>query len=280
MATVRDLISAASGAPFDLDKADLDRLDLELLLCHCLSKPRTWLYSWPEAAVESADAEHFQRLVSQRRQGKPLAYLLGKQEFWSLPLTVNEHTLIPRADTETLVQWALALALPETACVVDLGTGSGAVALALARERPHWQLTATDCSEEALEVARVNASALGLARVSFLCSDWFQQLPGKRWNLMVSNPPYIPESDPHLHGDGVSYEPRAALSSGVDGLDDIRLLAELAPAYLASGGYLLMEHGFDQAAAVRALLSAAGFVGVESRRDLAGLERVSGGYLA
>ncbi len=258
----------------------LARLDAELLLCHCAGRERGWLYAWPAAAVGAAAAGRFRELAARRCRGESLAHLLGRAEFWSLPLRLNAHALAPRPETETLVAWALQLDLPAAARVADLGTGSGAIALALASERGAWRITATDLCGDALALARSNAARLGLANVAFLRSDWCQRLPRRAWHLLVSNPPYIAAGDPHLRGDGVCREPALALLAGGDGLDAIRELARSAPGRLRPGGFLLLEHGCDQAAAVRALLRRAGFAAVRSRCDLAGRERVSGGRLA
>ena len=275
MATVKELLLALGRG-----ENAIDRLDGERLLSHCLGKPRTWLFTWPDAVVEAATVARFRQLLQARRDGQPLAYLLGRQAFWSLSLAVNQHTLAPRADTELLVYWALELPLPATARVLELGTGSGAIALALAHERPGWRITATDCSAKALQVARGNAGSLGLDQVNFLRSDWFEQVPPEPCNLLLGNPPYIAVNDPHLRGDGVRHEPAAALVSGADGLDALRLLAGGASRYLPRGGWLLLEHGHTQGEAVRGLLRAAGFDGVETRCDLADRERVSGGISA
>ena len=275
MATVKELLLALGRG-----ENAIDRLDGECLLSHCLGKPRTWLFTWPDAMVEATTVARFRQLLQARRDGQPLAYLLGRQAFWSLSLAVNQHTLAPRADTELLVYWALELPLPATARVLELGTGSGAIALALAHERPGWRITATDSSAKALQVARGNAGSLGLDQVNFLRSDWFEQVPLEPCNLLLGNPPYVAVNDPHLRGDGVRHEPAAALVSGADGLDALRLLAGGASRYLLRGGWLLLEHGHTQGEAVRGLLRAAGFDGVETRCDLAGRERVSGGISA
>lgn len=274
MASVGELLSAASRGD-----AALERLDAECLLSHCLAKPRSWLFSRPDSGVAADAQARFRELVQARREGQPLAYLLGRHEFWSLSVAVNRHTLVPRADTEALVHWALELMLPAAAQVLELGTGCGAIALALARERPLWQVTATDISSEALQVAAANAGALGLNRVRWRRSNWFAQLRPRPWNLILSNPPYIAEHDPHLLGDGVRHEPVAALVSGADGLDSIRQLVREAPHYLSPAGWLLLEHGHSQGRTVRELLRGEGFDGVRTRRDLAGRERVSGGFL-
>ncbi|MGL4565659.1 MAG: peptide chain release factor N(5)-glutamine methyltransferase, partial [Halioglobus sp.] len=219
----------------------------------------------------------YRQLLAQRRDGQPVAYLVGQREFWSLPLRVNQHTLIPRPETETLVSWALELELPPQARVLDLGTGTGAIALALARERPRWQLQGVDSSEDALGVARLNAAMLALERVGFTRSDWYQAVVGQRFHLLVSNPPYIDAGDHHLQQGDLRFEPRAALVAADAGLADLAQLIAGAPAHLHPGGWLLLEHGYRQGEAVRALLHQAGFGPVATRRDLASLERVSGG---
>jgi release factor glutamine methyltransferase len=272
MTQVRTLLDRAEKS-----KSAGGRLDAELLLAHCLDKPRSWLFAWPEAELDGEVIERYQHLWQRRSDGIPLAYLLGEQEFWSLSLTVNEHTLVPRADTETLVQWALEMKLPEQARVADLGTGSGAIALALASERPAWQLTATDVSTQALEVAVQNAARHELEGLCFLCSDWLTELDTGVWNLLISNPPYIAENDPHLRGDGLRSEPKSALVSGADGLEAIRHIIEQAPRYLGDEGWLLLEHGFEQGSAIRELMREAGFLDVSTRSDLAGQERATGG---
>ncbi len=274
MATVGELL--ASGA--DLD-SDSPRLDVELLLAHALGRTRTWLYTWPENEVAHAERTAFEALLERRRSGEPLAYLTGEREFWSLTLHVDDSTLIPRPETETLVSWALELPLPEGAAVADLGTGSGAIALALAAERPEWRLSAVDRSSAALATARANAARLGLANIQFLESDWFAALQGQRFDAVVANPPYVAAGDPHLQRGDLRFEPRTALVAGEEGLADIRRIAGAAPACLAQGGWLLVEHGAEQGAAVRALLAAAGFSAVATREDLAGLQRVTGGCL-
>ncbi|MEP5764833.1 MAG: peptide chain release factor N(5)-glutamine methyltransferase [Halieaceae bacterium] len=273
MSSVRDLLAGS-----DLPGATA-RLDAELLLCHCLDQQRAYLYTWPERELSAAELEEFSRLMAARREGQPLAYLTGQREFWSMPLAVNEHTLIPRPETETLVQWALELPIVAAASVLDWGTGSGAIALALASERPAWQVLASDSSTAALAVAAGNASALGLDRVQFLASNWGDSFAAECCDLIVSNPPYVAAQDPHLQQGDLRFEPATALVAGADGLDAIRLIIESAGSRLRAGGWLLLEHGFDQADSVRALLQASGYQNAQSRRDLAGIERISGAQL-
>jgi release factor glutamine methyltransferase len=272
MATVRELLSA-DGSLAD----DSARRDTEILLGHCLGRSRAWLYTWPEQEVATECALRFRQLLEQRRRGEPIAYLVGAREFWSLPLLVNHATLIPRQETESLVSWALELALPDDASVLDLGTGSGAIALAVASARPDWQVTALDTSEAALQVARANAEQTGLQRVCVLHSDWYAAVRGQRFHALLSNPPYIDGDDPHLSRGDLRFEPRSALVSAQRGLADLRQLVEGAPPHLVDGGWLLLEHGFEQAGDVRAMLRSAGFGQVSTRCDLAGRERVSGG---
>ena len=272
MATVQGLLQAGS----DLS-TDSPRRDAEILLAYCLDKNRAWLYTWPENEVSAQHAAKFEHLLEQRRQGVPVAYLIGEREFWSLPLSVTPATLIPRPETETLVTWALELELPAAAAVLDLGTGSGAIALALASERLQWQLVAVDSSAEALEIACANALAMGLPQVRFKQSDWYQGLAGERFDLLLANPPYIDADDPHLSQGDLRFEPRSALVAQDNGLGDLIHLVEGAPGHLAKGGWLLLEHGYEQGPAVRAMLSGVGFTAVGTRMDMAGQERITGG---
>lgn len=256
------------------------QLDAELLLAFVLDQPRSYLYTWPEKTVTAAQAASYMALLARRQRGEPVAYLLGRQGFWTLDLAVAEHTLIPRADTELLVEAALQLADADSALtVLDLGTGSGAVALAIASERPHWQVTGVDRIESAVALAQSNQRQLALINVQFLSSDWFSTLAEQRYDLILSNPPYIAEGDPHLAQGDVRFEPLSALVSGADGLDDIRVIIAQASSYLTARGWLLLEHGFEQASAVCELLEQAGFVDVSSQRDLAGHQRISLGRL-
>jgi release factor glutamine methyltransferase len=233
MATVRELLRSGDDLP-----GDSARRDAEILLGHCLGQSRSWLYTWPEREVPEPQFEHYRQLLARRRDGQPVAYLTGEREFWSLPIKVNQHTLIPRPETETLVSWALELALPAAAQVLDLGTGSGAIALALASERPDWRVTGVDASEEALAVARRNAVDLGLERVCLKSSDWYQEVAGQRFHLLVANPPYVDPVDPHLQQGDVRFEPRSALVAAQAGLADLALLVAGAPARLHAGGRL------------------------------------------
>jgi release factor glutamine methyltransferase len=270
MASIATLLNSA-----DLNDSPTARLDAELLLCAALGKPRSYLRTWPEREVDAEVAARFGAALQRRRSGEPVAYILGHQGFWSLDLQVAPHTLIPRPETELLVELALAL-LPATPVpVLDLGTGTGAIALALASERPAWQVVGVDRVAEAVVLAESNRARLGLANASFRESNWFSGLAGERFQLIVGNPPYIASDDRHLHEGDVRFEPASALVSGADGLDDIRLIVAQAPGHLQRGGWLLLEHGYDQAAAVRALLSGHGFDEVQSRRDLGGHERIS-----
>lgn len=256
------------------------QLDTELLLAFVLDKPRSYLYAWPDKTVDEAHVAVFMALVERRQRGEPVAYLLGRQGFWTLDLEVAEHTLIPRADSELLVETALQLADDSSVRkVLDLGTGTGALALALASERPLWSVTGVDRIESAVALAQSNQRHLQLTNVQFLHSHWFSALSGQRYDLILSNPPYIAANDPHLQQGDVRFEPLSALVSGVDGLDDIREIIVQAPNYLTTDGWLLLEHGFDQAHAVRQLLAGAGFIDVYSRRDLSGHERISLGRL-
>lgn len=270
MARVDALLAAA-----DLPDSPSARLDAELLLAHVLGKPRSYLRTWPEHEPSDEQVAAFQALLARRRQGEPVAYLLGRQGFWSLQLIVAPHTLIPRPDTELLVETALQLLPATPLAALDLGTGTGAIALALACERPAWRLTGVDRIDEAVALAERNRAALQLGNTSFLPSHWFSALGGQRFALIVSNPPYIRSDDQHLSQGDVRFEPASALVAGRDGLTDLREIIAQAPDHLEHGGWLLLEHGYDQAAAVRELLLARGFSQVESRRDLGGHERIS-----
>ena len=270
MATIESLLQNA-----ELPDSPTPRLDAELLLAHVLGKSRSYLHTWPERELEAELLERYQAMLMRRQAGEPVAYILGQQGFWSLELEVASHTLIPRPDTELLVETVLALLPATPAALLDLGTGTGAIALALASERPAWRLTGVDRVAEAVALAERNGARLKLANANFVASHWFGALAGQRYQLIVSNPPYIAAADRHLSEGDVRFEPSSALVAGADGLDDIRLIIQQAPDYLEAGGWLLLEHGFDQAAAVRELLSARGFRTVESRRDLGGHERIS-----
>ena len=272
MATVAQLLRSGADLP-----GDSARRDTEILLCACIDKPRSWLYAWPEATVAEASAAQFSRLLAQRRQGQPIAYLLGVRDFWSLTLRVDPSTLIPRPETEVLVSWALELPLAANVRVLDMGTGSGAIALALASERPAWSITGIDNSVEALRVAQINAQATGLESVEFLQSDWYAQLGGACYHLICANPPYISSQDEHLQQGDLRFEPRSALAADEDGLADLRWIIAGARQRLLPGGWLLVEHGFEQGAAVRQLFVQAGLNAVTTRCDLAGHERISGG---
>lgn len=262
--------------------AQIDRADAEALLLHALRRDRAWLFAHARDPVPAAVAERFDALLARRAQGEPVAYLTGRRGFWTLDLAVGPATLIPRADTERLVE--LALERLDTAPgrrAADLGTGSGAIALALASERPQAQVLATDLSEAALAVAQANARTHGLHNVRFAHGPWLAPLAGQRFDLIASNPPYIAAGDPHLAQGDLRYEPASALASGADGLDDIRVIVAGASAHLLPGGWLLLEHGWEQGEAVRALLAAAGFDAVATHRDLEARDRVTlGRWLA
>ncbi len=266
--TVRALLEAA--------RTTVDPAEAELLLAHALGRPRGWLYAHADDRATPDEARRFDGLLARRGRGEPVAYLCGRRGFWTLDLAVTADTLIPRPETERLVELALER-LPRggRARIADLGTGSGAIALALAAERPDATVAATDASAAALAVACANARAAGLANVSFHAGDWFAALPGRRFDLVASNPPYIAAGDPHLREGDLRFEPPAALSSGGDGLDAICTIVAGAPAHLSPGGWLLLEHGWTQGAAVRALLQAAGFVEVSTHRDLEERDRVT-----
>jgi release factor glutamine methyltransferase len=256
----------------------LDRLDAQWLLLHALGKQsseRAWLIAHDRDELSPEASERFFVLSQRRAGGEPLAYIVGRQEFFGLPLAVDARVLIPRADTETLVNWALDVLPTGPAKVLDLGTGSGAIALALKHARPSADVSAIDASADAVAVARSNATALDL-KVSIEVSRWFEQVNG-RFDVIVSNPPYVREGDPHLTALG--HEPLQALTAGEDGLSDLRQIIAAAPAYLHAGGWLLLEHGYDQADAVGQLLREHGFESVSSRDDLAGIQRCSGGLL-
>jgi release factor glutamine methyltransferase len=256
------------------------RLDAELLLAAALGKSRSYLRTWPERIVGSEAAQVFQGYMARRREGEPVAYILGQQGFWSLDLEVAPHTLIPRPETELLVELALECLPAGQARVLDLGTGTGAIALALARERSGWEVVAVDRVTEAVALAERNRARLGLANVSVRASHWFSTLDSERFDLIVSNPPYIRSLDPHLSAGDVRFEPASALVSGTDGLDDIRQIVATAPHHLMPGGWLMLEHGYDQATQVRELLARQGFEQIDSRVDLGNHERVTLGRLA
>jgi release factor glutamine methyltransferase len=256
-------------------------LDAQVLLALVLGRSRGELRSRPEHVPSADERARFAELVRRRGTGEPVAYLRGVREFWSMPLRVTADVLVPRPETELVVEIALAR-IPEDVSwrVLDLGTGSGAIALAIARERPRCTVIATDLSGEALDVARENASALGVRNVELRRGEWYAPLPGERFHLIASNPPYVAEGDPALRTGELSFEPNVALAAGTDGLRALRAVGAGAPAHLEQGGLIVLEHGGDQRDAVREMLEANGFELIQCYQDLAGLDRVSAARLA
>jgi release factor glutamine methyltransferase len=278
--TIRQLLvdaAAKLAAALALDANDA-RLEAHYLLQHVLNKPRAWLLAHSEEELGQEQQAAYSALLQRRLAGEPLAYILGEREFFGLSFKVTPATLIPRPDTELLVEQALQRIPTGQACrVLDLGAGSGAIALSIAHARPRVEVTAVDASAEALAVARENAARLGVRNAAFLHGDWYAPLGEQKFDLIVSNPPYVASGDPHLQQGDLRFEPMTALASGADGLADIRRIVANATRHLEKGGWLLLEHGYDQAQAVRELLRGVGMAEVFSARDLAGIERVSGG---
>jgi release factor glutamine methyltransferase len=250
-------------------------LDSEVLLGCVLDKRRGHLRAWPQRLLTEDQARHFAALVARRQAGEPVAYITGRREFWSLQLTVTPATLIPRPETELVVEQVLAhITADATLHIADLGTGSGAIALAVAHARPHCRVIATDISDAALQVARENARRLGATNVEFRGGDWFQPLNGQRVQVLCCNPPYLRRDDPHLAGGDLSHEPATALVAGVNGLEAIHVVVQDAATHLEAGGRLIMEHGYDQGEAVRECFAAHGFEDIRGHHDLAGHQRV------
>ncbi|TMP28034.1 peptide chain release factor N(5)-glutamine methyltransferase [Pseudoalteromonas rubra] len=276
MAQHPNLAQAIAWASAQLqNSSESAKLDAEVLLLHVLQKTRSYLFAWPEAELSEAQYQRFESLIARRRSGEPVAHLTGEREFWSLPLYVNNSTLIPRPDTETLVEQALALPLSEQAKVLDLGTGTGAIVLALASEQPGWQLTGVDFSDEAVALAEKNRQRLGFDHVEIRQSDWFSALADQCFDLIVSNPPYICEADEHLSQGDVRFEPLSALVAPDQGYADIRHIIEQAQAHLASDGYLMFEHGYQQAAGVQQIFAQMNYRNILTIKDMAGCDRVT-----
>lgn len=257
--------------------SDIPELEAEVLLAHVLNKSRTFLHTWPEKELEIAQQHSFFELVEKRSQGQPIAYLTGRREFWSLDLVVTPDVLIPRPETELLVELLVSDILrdQQEAIIADLGTGSGAIALAVAREKPSWTIHAVDASAAALEIAKINGSRNAVANVVFHHGDWCYALPTIKFNAIVSNPPYIAEDDRHLRQAGLAFEPRSALVSAENGLKDISEIIFQARDYLVPGGVLLIEHGFQQAKNVSNIFQKAGYTDISIHKDLAELDRVT-----
>lgn len=260
-------------------QSDTAKLDVELLLAQSLGKDRTYLFTWCDKLVTKEDANNFQQLFQRRLNGEPIAYILGQQEFWDLTLYTEKHTLIPRADTETLIDWVVELAeekLPKAADVIDLGTGTGAIALALANEFPNWNIEGVDLIQHAVELAHKNSELNHLKRVKFYQSSWFERVSGT-FDLIVSNPPYIDPADEHLDQGDVRFEPKTALIAENKGLADLEHIADQGRRFLKPGGWLLMEHGYDQQSEVQDIFSRLGYRNVATRIDLGGNPRITGG---
>lgn len=260
------------------DSRRIGRLDAQALLADAMGCGRSRLLAWPDHEPERSACQRFMALVERRAAGEPLAYLTGTREFWSLPLRVTSATLVPRPETELLVELALQRLRPSAHCTVaDLGTGNGAIALAIASERPRWRVTATDRSTAALTIARANALALGLETIEFRTGDWCAALGHDTFDLIVANPPYVAADDTHLQSAELRYEPREALTPGADGLTAIRTIVATAGDHLKPGGWLILEHGYDQGGGVWRLFAEAGYAQIEGLRDLAGQPRATVG---
>jgi len=257
-------------------KNEEHKLEAEVLLMFALEKPRSFLHAWPEKKLTEKQSEVFQQLIKLRLKGEPIAYITGEKEFWSLPLKITADVLIPRPETELLVELALEkLDHDKNSKVADLGTGSGAIALALAHERPNWKITATDSSTNALKIAEENASLLHINNITFKSGRWCEALTENDYDLIISNPPYVAENDSYLKQGDLPFEPQQALTSGVDGLDDIKSIIQQSQIYLKPGGWLMLEHGYDQEKPVAVLLNEAGYQAIHCYHDLAGHPRAS-----
>lgn len=249
-------------------------LDAEVLLMAVLQCERTYLYTWPERSLSQLQQTQFQQALDKRLQGIPVAYITGSREFWGLELSVSEQTLIPRPETELLVELVLEKVNKENASLLDLGTGTGAIALAIASEKPNWQIMGVDSSPQALQVAECNSQRLQLA-VNWQCSHWFNAIPNTTFDVIVSNPPYIDQDDPHLKEGDVRFEPRSALVADQQGLSDLSTIIHESRDYLVPLGHLFLEHGWQQGPAVRQLMQQAEYIRVETHRDLAGHDRIT-----
>ncbi|MGB1262961.1 MAG: peptide chain release factor N(5)-glutamine methyltransferase [Cognaticolwellia sp.] len=277
--TIAELITA--GQTLVAPISDSAKLDIELLICFVIDKPRSYLLTWPEKTLSTAQATLFGALLTRRIAGEPIAYIVETREFWSLPLQVSPATLIPRPDTEVLVEQVLNNHTDSQLRCLDLGTGTGAIALALASEKPNWQIDALDFSHDAVVLAKGNAQRLNLSRVNIYQSDWFSAVPDdKRFDIIVSNPPYIDEQDPHLATGDVRFEPLSALVAPDNGLADIKIIARQALKFLSSNGALYIEHGFEQSLAVQSVLVGLGYVNIITYKDYNANDRITCGYLS
>ena len=288
-----DALLKSAAQRLQLAGSPSPRIDAEVLMEFATGRSRTWLYTWGDSECPTWEHARFDALIAARAQGQPVAYLTGEREFWELPLATSPTTLIPRPDTETLVEAALARAGTPTGRLLDLGTGTGAIALAFASEKPDWQVVGVDVRPEAVALAADNARTLNITNATFLVSDWFSAFtlsspsasspgspsPGSTFEIIVSNPPYIAADDPHLGQGDVRFEPRSALVAEADGMADLLHLITTAQAFLSPGGWLVLEHGYQQAPSVRQALKLAGYQSVESVQDMGGHERVTLGYL-
>lgn len=276
MVTIAELLSQAHQ--LDSDSA---KLDTELLLAYVLGKSRTFLFTWPEKTLNEQEVDVFQTLFARRKTGEPVAHLIGSKDFWSLDLKVTADTLIPRPETELLVELCLEKCAQYTMLnVLDLGTGTGAIALAIAKEKPRWHVTAVDRIDNAVALAKANKAANGITNVEIFQSNWFENISAALFDVIISNPPYIDASDPHLQQGDVRFEPHSALIAEDNGLRDIKNIIAAAPSYLNDHGMLMIEHGFQQKASVQHLFEQYGFHLIETHKDLAGLDRVTLGVLS
>ena len=277
--TIAELIDG--GQKLLASVSDSAKLDVELLICFVIDKPRSYLLTWPEKTLTTSHASQFSALLARRIEGEPIAYIVKTREFWSLPLQVSPATLIPRPDTEVLVEQVLHNHTDKHLRCLDLGTGTGAIALALASEQVHWQIDALDFSHDAVALAKGNAQRLNLSHVNIYQSDWFNAVSDdKRFDIIVSNPPYIDEQDPHLAEGDVRFEPLSALVAPDNGLADIKIIARQALQFLNSGGAIYIEHGFEQGAAVQSVLTDCGYEKIITYKDYNGNDRITCGYLS
>ncbi|MDF1683171.1 MAG: peptide chain release factor N(5)-glutamine methyltransferase [Legionellaceae bacterium] len=275
-----DIKSALRNASTRLaESSPTPQLDAEILLLYIIKKNRAFLYAHSEQVLEPQSHQNFEALILKRLEGIPIAYLTNEREFWSLPLYVTSDTLIPRPETELLVELALSYLGKRSSCsVLELGTGTGAISLALATEKPHWNIIAADLSQPALHVAQENAKRHHVKNITWVESDWFQSISEQSFDLIISNPPYLAEQDPHQHEGDLRFEPKQALVSGEDGLDDLKHIIQQSRHYLTPNGLLLLEHGYNQGQAITDAFSCENYHNIQCLQDTAGLDRVSAGW--